>query len=83
MSLTIDALRRMNDAAEVGVTIRMPGDLIEDVDGRPAGMVPNVTTDAEVYAVYVARHEVDALGITPEQLAADFPNIHVIDPKEQ
>lgn len=77
--LTRESLKRMNDLVGSDVTYTEPGEVLEDADGIPNAVGPTTTTQAFFGGIAVARHEVDALGITADELARDFPNITIID----
>lgn len=71
--LTVEALRRMNDAAGTVVELTIPGEVVTDVDGLPIAVAPPRVERAELGGAVITQAEADRLGIDP----ADFQNIHI------
>lgn len=73
---TREQILQWNDQIGATVTISVPGQMISDLDGLPAGMTPS-----EVYTVplpgrlQVFRDQLDAAGLTED----DVPNLTIID----
>lgn len=76
-SITLDDLQRMNDMVGKPVTVTIPGKVITDVDGVPIGVTESRTEPGGMFVAIVSRREIAALGLTPEDVQRDFPNLTV------
>lgn len=73
--LTREAVIHQNDMTGKTVQITIPGHVIEDADGNPIGMTPSETSTGTFGGTCMTLRELEAVGLTPEQV----PNIRVID----
>jgi hypothetical protein len=77
--LTLDVLRRMNDAAGTAVIVTEPGRVLADVDGVPTAVEPpDAPTTAHLAAAVVSPADLERLGLNRDDLARDYPNIRVL-----
>lgn len=72
---TAEHYQRMNDRTGQSIVFRTPGQPIEDVNGSLVGMTPASEEPATFYGAIVTRHELERVGLSPE----DVPNLRVID----
>ncbi|WP_460358984.1 hypothetical protein [Mycobacterium sp. ZZG] len=76
--LTREQIVELNDTVGTTVTFSVPGEVIPDSDGFPAGMTPNETYTVPLTThLQVFRDQLDAAGLT----ADDVPNLTIIDRK--
>ena len=73
--LTREQLLRVNDAVGTAVHVSEPGEVLTDTDGVPIGVGPTVTSSATLGSWPVYRDQLDAAGLTPD----DVPNLTIID----
>lgn len=76
--LTLEALRIQSDAADTWADVFIPGQPIEDTDGRIVGMTPGRTERVYRGGTVISDRQMRALGLTPEDLARDYPGIDVV-----
>lgn len=76
--MTLETLRQLDDMVGRTFTLIEPGDFLEDPDGRPIGVAPNVITETVMASPLIGIDVFRALGVDP----ADYPNLTVYDPQE-
>lgn len=76
--ITLDTLRQLDEMVGQSVEVVEPGELLEDADGNPLGMTPNVVTSTVMCSPLVSLTVFRNLGADPE----DYPNLTVYDPQE-
>lgn len=76
--MTRESLKRLNDLVGRDVDYTTPGEVIEDNDGIPNAVGPSTTTKAYFGGIAIAQADVDRLGLTGDEMATDYPNVHVI-----
>lgn len=81
--LTREALKRMNDATDSVVTVTEPGEVIFDADGIPNGVAPSRTTQAFMGGAIITQGDANRLGLSPDEMATEYPNVRVIDVPNQ
>lgn len=69
-------LLALNDAAGTVGTFTHPPRVHFDVDGLPNGIEPPVTEPTWIGSAVIARHELEAAGLTED----DVPKLTVVDP---
>lgn len=80
--LTREVLLAQNAATGTWQKVRIPGEVILDVDGNPIGMEPSREESVCFGGTVVTRSQLEKLGLTPD----DVPNVKVMDdptPKEK
>jgi hypothetical protein len=73
--MTADALRQLNTIVGKNITVQEPGEIIEDVNGVPIGVTESTTMTAMLGEPVVTAAEVQAAGLTPE----DLPNLNIVE----
>ncbi|WP_226438617.1 hypothetical protein [Rhodococcus yananensis] len=69
-----ETILRQNDMAGKVVHVTIPGQLVEDADGNPIGMTPNLT-ESSYFGVCMTLRNLAEAGLTPD----DVPNIRIVD----
>ena len=80
--MTIKLLRQLDRAKQTRLRFIEPGEVVEDIDGIPIAMTPNVSNVGVLAAIQLAFSDVQHLigeYETREQFATRFPNIQFID----
>jgi hypothetical protein len=73
--LTREQILKWNLLAGNKVDVTLPGELVEDLDGIPSSVGPSkVTPGATFTHLTVTRPELDATGLTPEEI----PHVRIV-----
>lgn len=76
--LTLDDLKRMNEATGTWSETYVPGRVLLDTDGLPTAVEPGETVPSCFGGVCISTNDLARLGLTRDELERDYPNVMVM-----